>query len=382
MDFPLILRCFVLGSCVASSLPALELEIPGIEDTVLVDLPSNHKDGKSWPAVFSYHGQGGQPDTTRTRAHTGERDWIVVGMAYAQRGQSKLSQESLDRELAVLHTVRDRLQRSHGLDPKRLYVAGYSKGGWMVDSLLQADRTLAGGAMLMAGHLTDFPKGPKRFSRPIPIFIGVGREDPNHFYSLKALLFYRTLGAKVDMEVWPELGHAVPPEGSVGLKEWFTLCNGGTPDLLEMKEEFEELSKHPAEESWAALNAFRERPFVTTPNSPWPSKIKTQLEELEKNPAVAQQARLARAHRSLLARELKARTAQDFLSLDSGYMKLLAEAKGSDIEELAQRDHRRVLTIVEQIRKTPPPQTPEPTKPIQPDMPKNDRLIPGNPMIR
>jgi len=371
-----------MGLLGANSAAALELTVAGVEDPILVDLPANHVDGESWPAIFSYHGQSGQPNTARTREHAGPDDWIVVGMGYAQRGQYKLSQEALDKELAVLRTVRDRLQRSHGLDPKRLHLVGYSKGGWMVDSLLQADRTLAGGAMLMAGHLTNFPKGPKRFARPTPIFIGVGRQDPNHFYSLKALLFYRTLGAKVDMEVWPELGHAAPADGSVGLREWFTLRNGGIPDQDALNKEFEALAKLPPEDRWAALTAMRERPFVTVPGSPWPEKIKTQLTQLEQTPAVAQQARLARAHRSLLARELKARTAQDFLSLDSGYMKLLAEASGSNIEELAQADHRRVLTIVDQIRKQAPPPAAEPTKPIQPDMPKNDRLIPGNPMVR
>ncbi|MBK1825401.1 alpha/beta hydrolase [Haloferula rosea] len=362
--------------------PALEIKVPGVEEPILVDLPANHEDGMSWPAVFSYHGQNGQPNTARTREHTGAEDWIVVGMAYAQRGEHKLSQEALDRELAVLRAVRDRLQRSHGLDPKRLHLVGYSKGGWMVDSLLQVDRTLAGGAMLMAGHLTDFPKNPKRFNTPTPVFIGVGREDPNHFYSLKALLFYRTLGAKVDMEVWPELGHAFPSDGSVGLKEWFALRNGKQPDQETLQKEFEALTNLPAEESWATLSAFRERPFTTVPGSPWPERIKATIEELEKNPAVAKQARLARAHRSLLARELKARTAQDFLSLDSGYMKLLAEASGTDVEELAQRDHRRVLTIVEQIRKQAPAPQPKPAQPIQPDMPTNDRVIPRNPMVR
>ena len=105
------------------------------------------------------------------------------------------------------------------------------------------------------------------------------------------------------------------------------------------------------------------------------------LKALEEEPEVARHARLVRAHRSLLARELKARTAKDFLSLDSGYAKLLAEARGSEIEDLAQRDYERVLTIVKQVRsQTPAP--PEPAKPLKPNMPKNDRLIPGDPRYR
>ncbi|MEP4078204.1 hypothetical protein [Haloferula sp.] len=113
-----------------------ELEVPGVADPILVSLPKNHNPAKSWPAVFSYHGTNGRPNTRSTRSHTGDQDWIVIGMAYIQRGNYQLESDDIKATLKVFHHVRDELVRTQGLDPKRSYVTGHSKGGWMTDTLL------------------------------------------------------------------------------------------------------------------------------------------------------------------------------------------------------------------------------------------------------
>ena len=97
--------------------------------------------------------------------------------------------------------------------------------------LLQKERSLAGGAILGAGHRFQLEAVPKPLPKGTPIFLGVGRLDGNYPFSLKALLFFRKLGAKVEMETWRGVGHSMPGVGSTGLKEWLALRVGREPDL-------------------------------------------------------------------------------------------------------------------------------------------------------
>ncbi|MFC7338410.1 hypothetical protein ACFQY0_14545 [Haloferula chungangensis] len=382
MRFILTLGVAGLALSPPSQAAELELKAPGIDDTILVSLPENHDPAKSWPAVFNYHGFNGRPNTKSTREHTGTSDWIVVGMGYTQPGKYQLQEEDIAAELKAFRHVRDELARSQGLDSKRVYVSGYSKGGWMSDALLQAEPSLRGGAILMGGHIPTPLKNPAPLSKDSHIFIGIGRKDPNYIPSLKALVHYRGLGLPTSFEAWPELGHDFPPEGSTGLREWFTLQNGGKPDDRALEMEFKKLLTLPPAEAWLALADFKERPFCNTPESPWPETISTAQTKLEEDPPAARESKIHRSHRQLLGREVMMRTLDDLRQIDAGYMKLAATSSDSPQNATIQLDHRRILAVLEQARAVPVP-TPQPKPSPTRPKPPNDKLdFPTNPLIR
>lgn len=359
---------------------AYEIKVPGVKDAVLVSLPENHDPAKRWPAVFSYHGFNGSPATTMTRDHTGSKDWIVVGMAYAQPGKYQLDEEGIVKELKVFRFVRDDLARKQGLDLKRIYVTGYSKGGWVTDALLRSEGGLAGGAILMGGQV---PKIRAKAGIPGPdteVFIGVGRLDPNYLMSLKALMFYREAKLGTIFESWPELGHSLPADGSVGLREWYALQNGGKANEEELKKEFARVRGLDPLKSWRALVELKERPFYQLEGSGWPGKIAGELKALEKDPRVSREAMVWLAHRRLLAREVKMRTLTDLREINNGYLQLHEAAAKTSQAKVVELDHRRIMGVLRQTESAAPPK--KQTGTLTPDPPENERTIPRNPLVR
>ena len=354
----------------------LEMKVPGVEDAILVSLPENHDSSKLWPAVFSYHGFNGRPETRTTRSHTGSKDWIVIGMGYTQKGKYQVGAEDIVNELKVFRHVRDELSRTQGLDPKRVFITGCSKGGWMTDTLLQAAPDFAGGAILMGGHIPTALRNAPAQAKGRSIFIGVGRLDPNYLPSLKALLFYRRLGLTTSFEAWSGLGHDFPREGSVGLREWYVLQNSGIPDEKVLAGEFASLLREPALEAWQGLIEFKERPFCQVKGSQWPDRISKELDRLEKDVTIAREAKIRGSHRQLLARELKIKTLDELREINTGYLKLggVRNLRSEEIEH----DHRRIVAV---LKNTESAVVKKPAV-VVPDPPKEERMIPKNPLLR
>jgi acetyl esterase/lipase len=378
----MILRgIFAISSLLILSTKAEPLKAEGLPVPAELSLPANHDSGKSYPAVFFYHGTNGHPTTKMIREHTGSKDWIVVGMTYTKPGPFTYTPENLQKELEVLHRVRDQLAQTKGLDPKRVYVSGFSMGGWMSGMFFQADRSLAGAAILGAGHMHEVtPKaGPLRPGTPL--FIGVGRMDGTYPFALKARLFFGKQGAEVRMETWEGLGHEFPKGGSPGLKEWFALRNGGTPDEAALAAEYAEIEAMPPLEQWRGLLEFRERPFVNVAGQKWPETVKAKIAELEQLPEVAAEAKAFKRHRQLLADEVNAVTLPELRKVQEGYETLVLQAGNGEEVKLIQADLRRISGLLENFEgqraareEAKPQDTPRPPKP--------DRQIPRNPMVK
>ncbi|WP_193210745.1 alpha/beta hydrolase [Luteolibacter marinus] len=347
---------------------------------VELSLPENHDPAKKWPAVFFYHGLGGHPTTTMIRRHTGAKDWIVVGMTFSFEGAFRYSPDNLKKELAILQGVRDRLAAEQGLDPGRLFVSGFSQGGWVSGMFFQADRSLAGAAILGAGHMNQLSPQPASYPGT-PLFLGAGRMDGVYPFALKARLFYGKLGAAVTMETWHGLKHEFPGDGSPGLTEWFTLRNGGVPDTNAIEADYAKLLELPPLAQWRGLLDLRERPFVNAPGQPWPETIRKRIAVLEADPAVAGEARLFGRHRHLLAGEVNMKTLEDLAKVKDGYDVLVLEAGDSPQTELIEADRQRVTGLLESFEAQRAQQPPE-EKPVRPDFPKSDRGIPRNPLVR
>jgi predicted esterase len=371
-----LLAAIALCSCARAE----DWQVEGLPVPVELSLPENHDPAKKWPAVFYYHGTDGRPSTKLIRSHTGARDWIVVGMTYTRPGPFTDTPENLERELVILRRTRDGLAAKHGLDPKRLYVSGFSQGGWMSGLFFQAERSLAGAVILGAGHMREVTPKPPPFAAGTPVFLGVGRLDGTYPFALKARLFYGKRGAAVTMETWEGLKHEFPTGGSPGLKEWFVLRNGGKPDADAFETEFKEIGTLSPRDQWWKLLESRERPSVTAPGQPWKEAVARRIAELEQDPAVARESKIFKRHRQLLADEINAATLPDLVKVNNAYVQLAGQAGDSPQVELVIADAQRVAKLLE-TNKARAPQ-PEKPKPIAPVLPKQDRGIPRNPLIR
>ena len=344
--------CLLLFSAISLFSEDFTLRVEGIEDEILVSVPKNHEPGKTWPAVFYYHGTGGRPTTSLIRRHTGENDWIVVGMSYLQRGTFQLKPETMVAEVAVLEKVKKELQERVNLDPARVYVSGFSKGGWMAGLFLQSVPSLAGGAILGAGHKDQLVSEPLPLEDGTPIFVGVGRHDPNYPFGLKALIFFRGLKGQVEMEAWPGLGHSFPREGSTGLREWFDMRLGREPKKEGLEKELAEiLSKKDEFKRWWSLIEFYERPFVKALPEFAEQVKQARMKQEVKSPRLAREARILKESRRLLTGEIGLKTLESLEEIVAGYARIVEAAGESPQGRVAEKDHARASEILVYARK-------------------------------
>jgi acetyl esterase/lipase len=362
----------------------LALEIPGLPHEVQVSLPENFDPAKQHPTLFYYHGTSGRPTTSLMRSHAGKNDWIIVGMTYRETGQFQLTPESMAAELEIYHTVRKLVTSKHGADPARIYAAGFSKGGWHTNLLLQAEPTLAGGLILGAGHFHIAPGAMNKYASKKPVHIGIGRKDGNYPLALKALLHHRQLGANVTFEVWPTLGHAYPEKGSDSIKQWLALQTHSADALAPVAAK--ELPKMLAEAKslkplaqWDRLREIKDMPYFDLTPKSWQFEFQNHLAGLEAVQPIATEAMLFAKHRRLLHQEITNNTLASLKKVNFGYLDLSSKHPGTRQGKLLEEDFKRTEAMLKNIKVAP---APKPTTTEVPTGPVPDRKIPRNPLIR
>ncbi len=346
------------------SLPAglEEIAWPAIEDARLPlwtpDSAEARPDG-GWPAIVYYHGTHGRPTIDLVRRATGGRDFVLVGMTYVQRGRFLQSEEGIAAELVQLTELKKVLVGKHQVDPARIHVAGFSKGGWFASLLLERDRSLAGGMVLGAGvfHSRQAPE-VDRFDGAKQIYIGVGRRDGNYPQSLRALVHFRKLGAEVILEAWPRTGHAHPDKVPLGMAQWLRLQAHGSPDgggrglppeasdwMARRSLEIRQIAK-PVER-WYAWKAFLEAPYVrVSPSGSEARLAREKLVKLEKKPLVEAEKRWEDELQAILRREMNDRYVTTLRRVRQRYRELSERAAGTMIGELARDDAERTAKLL------------------------------------
>jgi predicted esterase len=378
---------------VICSAKSVELGFPDLAYRVKVTLPDNHDPSKKYPAIFYYHGIGGKPDTSLMRGHVDGREWIVVGMTYYQQEGFSYTPEALKKERVLLQSVRRNLAEKRGLDQKRCYVAGFSKGGWMADLLLQAEPSLAGGVILGAGHLYKAGgngRGGARKSEGRPVFVGVGRLDGNFPFALRAVVYHRSLGARTTFEAWHGLKHALPKDGSTALQQWFSMRVHPAAKLksvarVEMLGELAASQLLDPYPQWMRLRQLRDYPYSRILGAPWKKSLDGKITALELVEPVKKEAGFLRRHRKLLIREIKEGTVIGMAKINIGYQELIGKASTAKQADLARHDHQRVQQLYLQFKEQDQKAKPKPADPVAPLAPKDPerrRRIPGNPLVR
>lgn len=365
----------------------IELNFPELQHRIKVVLPDDYDPSKKYPALLYYHGQGGKPDTSLMLHHAGSKQWIIVGMTYYQLGAMTMSREAMAKEMTLLRSVKRHLQTKYGMDPARCYVGGFSKGGWMTDMFLQADPSLAGGVILGAGHLHEYHKSPVRYQKKKPVFIGVGRLDPNYPYALKAVLHHRKVGAHTNLEVWPDIAHSMPVDGSEGLQQWLNLRLLEKPALNEtatnaMQKSYEEALKLAPLEQWQRLGVIRDQPYADVLGSDWKKPITQKMEDLEKVEPVKSEAQALAKHRKILYQEITKVTLTSLVQVHNNYQALADQFPSTVEGKLASKDRDRTAAMIKQVQEQKDTPKEEKKEPFAPKDPERKRRIPMNPLAR
>lgn len=382
MKYLLSLLLFITP-LIAEELP---LKVPGFAHPVLISLPTNFNPAKKHPTLFYYHGPDEKPSTEFMRKQAGEQNWIIVGMTYFKRGKHQLDSAFHIAEKTAFQHVREIMIKEHGTDPNKLFVSGFSKGGYHTELLLQNEPSIAGGIIIGAGHLYSAPKAISKHRFKKPIHIAVGQNDSTYPFALKAYMVHRKLGAEVTLEEWPNHGHRLPRFRSEALSQWFKMRTTSGTKIKALANEKIATATKKADylefpEQWTKLVELRQMPYFSRADSEIQKTLSTQLTLISKDPSVADEASLYSKRRVLLHREINSK---DLLSLQKvalQYRSLANHSPESPQGKLLGKDADRLrkMLLTLQQRKVSAQKGAPASIPISP---ATTPTIPKNPVIR
>lgn len=202
---------------------------PGLESSIEVYLPESWKPERKWPVLFYYHGTNGSSSVELPKAYSGGDGFVLVGMDYSIRGPIESSKTATFYEEVVgrFRDVRDWLAVEVGVDLGRVYVGGFSKGGWTAAYFADRHPELIAGALILGAGVNPYNLDARdlpRIGKGTSIYVGVGQVDTNYAVSLQASDHYGKRGADVVFEVYDGLGHqpAMEPRSEY-LCQWFLI---------------------------------------------------------------------------------------------------------------------------------------------------------------
>lgn len=338
----------------------------GTEDQLLVFLPENYDSARRWPVLLYYHGTNGKPRTDIFRAHTGGRDWVIVGMTYRERGLLTLEGQAhmvdyTRKEVAQFHRVREALSAHLSIEPARIYLGGLSKGGWITSMLGNAEpQSFAGFIMLMGGRQRHLPASPqpKAFEGK-PYFIAVGEEDNNYVFSRLAEAWFGRLGAVTTFRSYPGLGHDLPRQMPT-LERWLQLEADPKALAVSASHWFDAALKEAREKAtpldqYRSLKTMFEDPQLRALPPDALVTVRAALNDLvARIPAVRELASAERRFKQLMVKEMQIQTLAQMRAVRDGYLALRPALKGSDLSEVvdqaAARVHKALLASEQATR--------------------------------
>lgn len=288
-----------------------------LRDPVHVVAPETIEEGKRYPALFYFHGTGGSAGVGPMEHYVEGIDCFLIGCGYRNQGQLTMENGMIEDEFANFREVRDALVAEFPIDPARIFVSGFSKGGWISAFLVEADASVAGAAPMGAGAVDGMPIFDPRAANGKPVYIGIGIEEANHVLSLRLRDRLKKLGAATTLDEWDETGHTLPkgPGGAVGLRQWMQvhLAPGSVTTEEARNWARERLAEIRGMEDegrrFLALLRFREMPYLQLLGDAGRTIVEREIALVEKNEAAAPEAQAWRRYENLIAQELRDRSA-------------------------------------------------------------------------
>ena len=349
----------------------IELPWPQLGASLPIWKPDNFDPSKRYPAIVYYHGTGGTPTASYMHRATEGKGFILVGMTYLHKSGFEYSDGEIADSLGMLNALKKTLIKSLAVDPQRIYVGGFSKGGWHTAMLLDRDRSLAGGMILGAGVFEKRAKA-RAFSKQLPVFIGCGRYDGNYPQALGALVHFRKLGAEVTLDTWPSIGHQFPEAPPEAMRQWLRMRAGGAGLEVEAGKWISKrlLELHAISdpvESWFALEEFVSLPFVKFFGVTAEKSAREKITDLLTNPAVATEKKWRGESRKILARESRDRLLGTLKAASTAHAVLAQKAAGTRAGADAVRDLERTQKLLKTAKVVTRPGKPA-AHPITPEL--------------
>ena len=320
---------------------------------ILVRSPTDLAVGKTYPAIFYFHGTSGQATTASMRPYVEGLDCFVVGMSYRKAGFLRLDEGVVEGEIESFRRIRDDLLKRYPIDPKKCYVAGFSKGGWISAFLVEAEKSVAGAMVLGAGALAKMPFLDDSAARGKAVYIGIGVLEENHINSVRLEERMAGLNALTYLDEWDETGHTMPQGGAKGLRQWLQLQlqpeDLSTDDLKgRASERLEEIKDLEAPgERFLALLRFEHRPFIRKLGNGAAGVIRRERETLVRTePEAAREAEAWRTYQLINARELKSRKVTDLKRYLSDHQAAAKRFSGTICEDYCANAAKRLESVL------------------------------------
>jgi phospholipase/carboxylesterase len=188
--------------------------------------------GERAPVVVSVHGWLGNENVMSIFDRAVPASFAIVG----PRGPDEIGPDShawmrrmddLDgfrQGLAALRRFVTTLPEAYPVDPKRLYLMGFSQGAAMSLALLLTDPHLIAGAVALAGFIPEAAHGwaapGKLAGKPVLILHGVEDDTVPVAQAREARQVLEAAGAGVDYREY-DVGHKLNAQGMADLRAWW-----------------------------------------------------------------------------------------------------------------------------------------------------------------
>ncbi len=333
-----------------------KLNIEGLVDPVIVQVPENYDPAEKWPVLFYWHGPTGGPTTRVVFPACERKDWIIVGMAYTSRGLLGIEEERIADEIGGYRRARPIIERRFSVDPDKVFAGGYFTGGWVAAELLSRDPSLAGILLIGSGFLDRQALPVRSVVQGKPVYVGVGSVYANHLMALRAAERFRAEGARVTWEAWDFLGRAAPKDFGEhpGMRQWMRLHSGlGDPDAMRAQAKqwgqsrLGEIEKMPvAGERFLALQRFRELPFLQLFGKSAVASVDRKIRELAAQPEGIEEGVAWVKYQGLLRAELRDRRSEVLRGYLRAYRELLEKHPDTQTAKMAKAEANRLSALV------------------------------------
>ncbi len=191
------------------------IEIPGARPYLLW-MPTDYTPDRAWPLIIYMHGTGAAPSFGPLAEMFDGKTFIIVGHEYVFRSQPE---EDHPTEVANLKRVVATVQANLKVDPKQMFLGGFSQGGWWTTMLSEYTIDMWAGLFTIASgeHASEMPTHASVKGRPIHII--AGQNDPEFYkFAQTSVENYTRRGADVTFEWIPNFGHSDNLAKNMGLK--------------------------------------------------------------------------------------------------------------------------------------------------------------------